>query len=128
MSYGPNSALIKVELSPEVQAYKKAHDIGPLARRFLGPGDAASKQPVILGDLYDVTAKEALDYILQTFPGFWIYENCKTDEGERTAHFGFFKAVWRFACHFRRVLRNRMATCTRALSLQCWILLAVMPP
>ena len=92
-SYGANSALIKVELSPEVQAYRKGHDIGPLAQRFVGPGDAASQQPVILGDLYDVTVKEALDYILQTFPGFWIYENCKTDEGERTANFAFFKAA-----------------------------------
>jgi hypothetical protein len=91
-SYGPNSALLKVEFSPEVQAYKKAHNVGPSAGMFLGPGDAGSKQPVILGDLDDVTVKQALDYILQTFPGFWIYENCKTDEGERTVHFAFFKA------------------------------------
>jgi hypothetical protein len=39
-----------------------------------------------------------------------------------------FKAVWRFACHFRRILRNRTTTCTRVRSLRCWILLAVMPP
>jgi len=24
--------------------------------------------------------------------------------------------VWRFACHFRRILRNRTATCTRAIT------------
>jgi hypothetical protein len=29
----------------------------------------------------------------------------------------WFKVVWRFACHFRRILRNRTATCTRVRSL-----------
>lgn len=90
-SYGPNSPLLKVEFSPEVQAYKKAYNVRPLGR-FIGPGDEGIKQPVILGELDDVTVKQALDYILQTFPGFWIYENCQTDEGDRTVHFGFFKA------------------------------------
>ena len=82
MFNGPNNALRAVLFAPEVVAYRKAHRIGPFADRWTGPGDSASKQPQISGDLYDVTVQQALDYILRTFPGFWIYENCQAKEAE----------------------------------------------
>jgi hypothetical protein len=41
------------------------------------------------GELDDVTVSQALDYVRRTFPGFWIYENCISPEGERSVYFNF---------------------------------------
>jgi hypothetical protein len=76
---GPNGALISILSHPEVVAYRKAHKIGPFGNGFAGPGNSSRRQKVS-GDLYDVTVRQALDYILQFYPGFWIYENCRSDE------------------------------------------------
>ena len=89
---GPNDAMQRVLSSPEVKTYRKAHNIGPFNEETGGPHPGAHKHQVT-GDLYDVTLKQALDHILQTFPGFWRYENCRIDGGEpgRIVHFGFFE-------------------------------------
>lgn len=89
---GPNDALHAVLSSPEVKTYRKAHKIGPYGEEVAGPHPGAHKRQVS-GDLHDVTVKQALDYILQTFPGFWFYQNCRNSEGEtgRNANFGFFE-------------------------------------
>jgi hypothetical protein len=42
-------------------------------------------------DLDDVTLSEALDHVLQIYPGFWIYGNCPSAGGGRTVFFQFFK-------------------------------------
>jgi hypothetical protein len=60
------------------------------------PGNALGEwprdQPHISGFLENVTVSEALDYVLKTFPGVWIYENCpaRGDRG-RDMFFGFFR-------------------------------------
>jgi len=89
---GPNSAMILILSNPEVMAYRKAHSIGPYANRWTGPGNSSSKQKVS-GDLYNVTMRQALDYILQFYPGFWIYENCQSDDYKpgRYVFFTFFQ-------------------------------------
>ena len=89
---GPNNAMFLVLSAPEVIAYRKAHNIGPLTDLWIRPGDSASKQKVV-GDLYHVSVKQALDYILQFYPGFWIYENCQSDDATtgRNVFLGFFK-------------------------------------
>jgi hypothetical protein len=75
MGGGPNNALYLVLSAPEVKAYRKEHNIGPFSDSWIAPGDSSSSQRVS-GDLYNVTVRKALDYILQFYPGFWIYENC----------------------------------------------------
>ena len=89
---GPNNAMFLVLSAPEVIAYRRAHNIGPLTDLWIRPGDSASKQKVV-GDLYNVTVKQAFDYILQFYPGFWIYENCQSDDATagRNVFLGFFK-------------------------------------
>lgn len=72
---GPNNAMSLVLSTPEVKDYRKKHNIGPFSDSWIAPGDSASEQRVS-GDLYNVTVRQALDYILQFYPGFWIYENC----------------------------------------------------
>lgn len=58
-----------------MKAYRTEHNIGPFYDLRVAPGDSATKQRVS-GDLYNVTVREGLDYVLQFYPGFWIYENC----------------------------------------------------
>lgn len=93
--HGPNAAIVTILNAPEVIAFRREHKIGPEADRGPGfglPSEAfAPKKPKLFGDLYDVTVRQALDYILQTFQGFWLYENCKTLEGGRTMYLGFFE-------------------------------------
>lgn len=90
---GPNDALYTILSSREVKTYRKSHRIGPFAEERAGPHPSAHKRQVS-GDLYDVTVKQALDYVLQTFPGFWFYENCESNERElgRNVNFGFYEA------------------------------------
>lgn len=87
---GPRMALFAILQNPEVQAFKRVHHIGPsLDAGFLSPGDAMSRKPVVHGELKEVTISEALDYVLETFPGFWIYEDCVDNNGERSTYFNF---------------------------------------
>jgi hypothetical protein len=90
---GPNDTLDLILSSPEVETYCAAHNIGPFTLERAGSHPAARKQQVS-GDLYDVTLKQVLDYILQTFPGFWIYQNCRRNEGDagRNVYFRFYES------------------------------------
>jgi len=92
MSHGANMALIQILALPEVEAFKKAHNIGPPEENaFIYPGAAGNENTAIVsGDLQNVTVSQALDYVLKTFPGFWLYENCRTEGGGRTVYFNFF--------------------------------------
>jgi hypothetical protein len=46
--------------------------------------------PEVAGQLNDVTVSQALDYILMTFPGYCVYENCTTPDGARAVNFEFY--------------------------------------
>jgi len=70
----------------------KAHDIAPTEDPFIMHGDAGDGTLVLYGHLRDVTVSQALDYILQTFRGFWVYENCVDEQGKRTVRLSFHRA------------------------------------
>ncbi|HVR26611.1 MAG TPA: hypothetical protein VMU26_25200 [Candidatus Polarisedimenticolia bacterium] len=89
---GPNMALQAILLTPEVQAFKSAHNVGPFSS-FRLPGDAAANRRHVFGELNDVTVSEALDYVLQTFPGYWVYGNCTNEDGGREVYFWFINNV-----------------------------------
>jgi hypothetical protein len=57
---------------------------------FAVPGNPVSNKPIGAGELEDVTVAQALDYILQRYPGFWLYENCHDQGGGRSVYFNFF--------------------------------------
>lgn len=92
-SHGPGVAVMAIQANPEVMAFRKAHNIGPNADHFMLPGDAGSPSPIVSGELNDITVSQALDYVLGTFPGFWIYENCVNGSGVRTVYFSFLKRM-----------------------------------
>jgi len=86
--HGPNMALAAILSSPEVRQFEEGHSIVPTGFRL--EGNMGQDLPAMTGELYDVTLSQALDYVLKAFPGYWIYENCTTNDGRRTVHFRFY--------------------------------------
>jgi hypothetical protein len=85
-------AMWAIRGAPEVQAFMKSGNIGPPPRdvyRLTTPAPPVDA-PRISGDLENVTVSQALDYILETYPGFWAYENCQGERGGRTIFLRFF--------------------------------------
>lgn len=92
--HDPRWAISQIMVTPDVRNYMTVNDIGPVVsdfRRFIGP--SSPNAPKISDDLYFVTVSEALDYILKTYPGFWAYEECKGEAGNRKVFFQFFPTV-----------------------------------
>jgi hypothetical protein len=52
------------------------------------PGALALEGPS-LPELNDVTVEQALNEVLQIFPGFWSYQNCDDPQGRRKISVGF---------------------------------------
>ena len=99
----PEQALSVVLGAPEVQSFIQTHGIGQpfnthAAPLYALPGFNKSPAPgvrSISGGLNNVTLADALDYLLKTFPGFWLYQNCQSPDGQRVVHFGLFPAPGR---------------------------------
>lgn len=85
---GSTFPLHTIMLTPEVQAFAKAHNLGSLYSPHL-PGNLFPNVPPVQGELDDVTVSQALDYVLLTYPGYWIYENCMNKDGDREVFFWF---------------------------------------
>jgi hypothetical protein len=94
----PDEAFSIVLSAPEVQSFIQTHGIGRLFNSYhpaslTSQGLSASPRtglPSISGELNNVTLADALDYVLKTFPGFWLYQNCESFEGQRIVYFGLF--------------------------------------
>jgi hypothetical protein len=75
--------------SPEVIAFMEQN----IGRKVAWDGWGMPGQIVLDGpsapELNDVTVEQALDYVLQTFPGFWFYQNCHDSQGRRKISVGF---------------------------------------
>jgi len=72
----------------------KVHNIGPSVSdssffSIAAPPDG----PHLSGDLDNVTFSQVLDYVLQTYPGFWAYESCENEDNRRTIFVKFFPSV-----------------------------------
>jgi hypothetical protein len=86
--HGPNMALATILSSPEVRLFAEKHNIAPTSFRL--EGSMGQDLPAMTGELDDVTLSQALDYVLKVFPGYWMYENCTSNDGQRTVHFQFY--------------------------------------
>ena len=84
----PDRALLVILSSPEVLSFEEEHHIVPPGFRL--DGIVRSDLPSVSGELHDVTLSQPLDYVLKTLPGYWIYENCTTEDGRRTVNFRFY--------------------------------------
>jgi hypothetical protein len=89
--HGSGMALYAILNTPEVIDFME-HNIG---RKVSWEGWGLPSdfifvhKPSVRGELNDVTVAQALDYVLQTFPGFWTYQNCHNPEGARKISVGF---------------------------------------
>jgi hypothetical protein len=94
----PDQALHVVLSTPEVQSFMQNHHIGQPFNIYDPPlytvlGRDMSPRPgmrSISSELNDVTLVDALDYILKTFPGFWLYQDCEGVDKRRIVYFGLF--------------------------------------
>jgi len=86
--HGGFAALMVILAAPEVRAFKKAQ-IDPSVFRLEGIMWDPSG-PDVTGELNDVTVSQALDYVLKTFPGYWVYEDASCEDGSRTVSFRFY--------------------------------------
>jgi len=86
----PKNVLWFVTHVPEVEAFMKNHGIRQPPQM---QNEASSSVPRVSGELNNVTLSEALDYMLKTFPGLWVYENCPgSGENKRVVIFAFYRS------------------------------------
>lgn len=93
--YDPMSAEAIIISAPEVQAFMKAHGIerDPFRRGVRGLRQGPEPGlPHISEDLDNVTVQQALDHLLKTFRGFWVYQNCVSETGGRFVAFDYLRA------------------------------------
>ena len=75
----PNSMSLHTQVmdfitgAPEVKVFMQDHNISFLPKMI---NQAMSPHPGFSGELNNVTLSQALDYMLKTFRGLWIYEEC----------------------------------------------------
>jgi hypothetical protein len=83
----PRDATYKLLASPELKTYMQGH-----RTEFVTTSGGIFPPPSgrhLNGTLGDVTVSHALDRIVQTFPGVWIYEECVTSLGKRRVEISF---------------------------------------
>ena len=86
-------ALQAILHTPEVLTFAKGHSIviPPPVGGITGPGSHLADSPHIMGTMDDLTLSQALDRVLKTFPGIWVYEDCPcSDRKSRCPFFWFF--------------------------------------
>lgn len=93
--YGGNIALSHILGAPEVKLFMDTHHIEwpfPVFAPISGIFDVVPPEvPHLSGPLDNVTFSEAMDHVLETFPGIWIYENCpRSATRKRLVYFHFF--------------------------------------
>jgi hypothetical protein len=92
--YDPAEALKTILFAPEVRYLMREHHIAwpetsPATLRAVAPPSADLRH--MSGNLDNVKVSKALDYVLRTFPGLWIYENCPGDGGRRAVFVRFYQ-------------------------------------
>jgi hypothetical protein len=94
--YDQRFALAAILNSPEVRAFMTTHNISQQSEFATVIGGSQGSSPNLPNlsniprDLDDVTLAQALDHVLKTFPGLWVFENCPSQRGKRRVYFKFF--------------------------------------
>jgi hypothetical protein len=103
-AYDPLSAQALILASVEVRTFLKDHHVtsgldsgrfqGELRRLYIEPQPG---YPQISEDLKNVTVRQAMNRLLSTFPGFWVYQTCSSENGRRVG-FDYFPnpSTWLF--------------------------------
>ena len=84
----PQNVLWFITHRQEVETFKREHGIRQLGGMI---NEASNLVPRVSGELNNVL-REALDYVLKTFPGLWVYENCPGfGKDKRVVAFAFYR-------------------------------------
>ena len=87
--YVPQLVLGFITRTQEVVTFMKDHNIRQPEQMI---NQASSPVPRVSGELNDVTLSQALDYMLKTFPGLWVYETCPgSGKDKRVVVFAFYR-------------------------------------
>jgi hypothetical protein len=79
-AYDPNDALGAILSAPEVRSFMRDRQIH-LEPVYLGLLPGFPPKPRPRGSLEEVTLSQALDSVLKTFPGYWVYKSCSDEHG-----------------------------------------------
>jgi hypothetical protein len=91
--YTAREALRMILQAPEISTFAAEHNIGPPGAKGMSDphGAFSPDSPHIEGTLDKVTLSQALDHLLLTFPGLWVYKDCPaTDRNKRLFVFSFY--------------------------------------
>lgn len=91
--YNPNEAIQIILGTPEVVLFMRQHSMQlPSAAGSVpgGMGHGAEDGTRLTGEMNHATVREALDHVLQTFGGIWIYQVCP-DRSAVYIHFYYLK-------------------------------------
>jgi hypothetical protein len=93
--YNPYAAMNFITWTPEVRLFMTSHHIGwPYSGNVANGifGTVPTSLPHLSGHMDNITLSEAMDHVLKTFPGVWIYENCpRSDSRGRVVYFQFYQ-------------------------------------
>jgi len=90
--YDPEIALSKILSAPEMKDFSAAHDIAPPYTKALNSHSVSPESPHTLETLEGLTVSQALDHLLLTFPGIWVYKDCPTTVArKRRFEFSFYR-------------------------------------
>jgi hypothetical protein len=82
----PRDAVARILALPELKAYMEHHRMQFIVTsEGIGPSQRAKPLNLILTD---ITLSESLDRVIKNFPGFWIYKEGATPQGERRVYIG----------------------------------------
>jgi hypothetical protein len=95
-AFSANSAARHAILqTPEVAAYMKGHNIAmPMGEALPGNNSPFPiDSPHVERSMENLTVSQAMDRVLKTFPGIWVYEDCLQPDGKsRFVWFIFFSS------------------------------------
>jgi hypothetical protein len=97
-AYDPNVAAEYIVSTPEIKLFMKSHDMqwpfgGGGAGSWIA-GEIPPTAPHISSSMDNVTLSEAMDRVLKTFPGLWIYQNCPaSNTRKRIIYFEFYELL-----------------------------------
>ncbi len=91
--YTPDAALRAILRAPEVASFMSEHNMGLASYVAAVPGNAGPWPPELThlsGTFDNITLAQALDQVLKTFPGLWVYWNCAQSDHKTLIYFRFF--------------------------------------
>jgi hypothetical protein len=94
LAYDANAARQTILWAREVEAFRLAHHIPmPSGSAIMGGAGTPVDPPQSFDAMHDVTVSQAMDRVLKTFPGIWIYSDCRQPDGKsRFVWFWFFSS------------------------------------